>query len=58
MECYNVIGEPNDDDPHDINIPKSQGTHIVEGSSVSSHKFLKPLKIKKVTIGSLEPKVC
>ena len=34
MECYNVAGEPNDDDPWDINIPESEGIHALEGSGV------------------------
>ena len=54
MECYNVSKEPDDDDPHDINIPEYEGTHVVEGSCVSRDKFLNLLKIKKVNIGSLE----
>ena len=54
MECYNIISEPDDDDPCDINIPESEGTCAVEGSGVSSDKFLNPLKIKKVNIGSSE----
>ena len=52
MESYNVTGEPDDDDPHEINIPKSIGTHLVKGSDVSSDLFLNLLKIKKVNIGS------
>ena len=36
IECYNVIGKPNDDDLRDINIPESEGTHAVEGSGVLS----------------------
>ena len=52
MECHKVTSETYDDDPHDINIPESKGTCTVEGSSISSDKFLNPLKIKKVNIGS------
>ena len=54
MECYNVTREPDDDDPLDINIPKSEGMRAVEGFGISSDQFLSPLKIKKVNIGSLE----
>ena len=54
MECYNVTGEPDDDDPCDINIPESKGTRPMEGSGVSSDNFLNPLKIKRVNIGSSE----
>ena len=35
-----------------INISESEGTRAVEGSGISSDQFLKPLKIKKVNIGS------
>ena len=40
------------DDPTNINIPESEGTCKVEGSGISSDQFLKPLKTKKVNIGS------
>ena len=53
MACYNMAKEPNDD-PTKINIPESKGTHEFEGSGISSDQFLKPLKIKKVNIGSLK----
>ena len=51
MDFYNVIGEI-DDDPHDVNIPKYEWTHMVEGSGMSNDKFLNPLKINKVNISS------
>ena len=55
MECYNVTRESDDDDPCDINIPESEGARTVEGSGVSSNKFMNPLKIiKKVNISSPE----
>ena len=54
MEFYNLIGEPDDDDPCHINIHNSKGTHAMEGSGVSSDQFLNPLKIKNVNIDSLE----
>ena len=53
MAYYNLAGDPYDD-PTDINIPKSKGMQEVEGSGISSDQFLKPLKIKKVNIGSLD----
>ena len=53
MACYYLAGNP-DDDLTNINIPESEGTHEVEGSGISSDQFLKPLKVKKVNIGSLE----
>ena len=51
MTCYNLFGDP-DDDPTNINIPESKGSREVEGSGISSEQFVKPLKIKKVNIGS------
>ena len=53
MDCYNLAGDP-DDDLTNINIPKSEGTCVVEGTGISSDQFLKPLKIKKVNISSPE----
>ena len=35
-----------------INIPDSEGSREVEGSNISNEQFIKPLKIKKVDIGS------
>ena len=51
MTCYNLSGDP-EDDTTDIKILESEGSHIVEGSKISSEQFIKPLKIKKVNIGS------
>ena len=53
MACYNLAGDP-DDDPTNINILESEGTHTIQGSDISSDQFLKSLKIKKVNIGSPE----
>ena len=53
MACYNLAGEP-DDNHTNINIPKLEGMQEVKGSGILSEQFLKPLKIKKVNIGSLE----
>ena len=53
MACYNLDGEP-DDGLTNINIPELEGMHKVEGSGISSDQFLKPLKIKKVNIGTSE----
>ena len=53
MACYNLVGDL-DDDLTNINILELEGTRAVEGSGISSDQFLKPLKIKKVNIGSSE----
>ena len=54
IECYNVTGEPDDDDPLNIKIHESEGVRVVERFGISSDQFLSPLKIKKVNIGSPE----
>ena len=54
MECYNISREPEDDDPQDIHIAEFEGNRALKEPGLSSEKFLKPLKIKKVNIGSLE----
>ena len=51
MDFYNLAGEP-DDDLNNINIPESEGTRAVQGTSISSDQFLKSLMITKVNIGS------
>ena len=51
MTCYNLSRDL-DDDLTNINIPESEGSREVEGSSISSEQFVKSLKIKKVNIGS------
>ena len=53
MAWYNLVGDL-DDDLTNINILELEGTREVEGSGISSDQFFKPLKIKKVNIGSLE----
>ena len=54
MECYNVTGELDDDDPLNVNIHDSEGLCVVEGFDISSDQFPSPLKVKKVNIGSQE----
>ena len=53
MACCHLDGDP-DADPININIPELEGTRAVQGSGILSDQFLKPLKIKKVNIGSPE----
>ena len=54
MECYNITREPDHDDPLEINIPDVEGISTVEGASITTYQFLKPLNIKKENIGSNE----
>ena len=53
MAYYNLVGDPYEDMTN-ITILELEGTIAVEGSGISSDQFLKPLKIKKVNIRSLE----
>ena len=47
MDCYNIIDEPEDGDPHDIYILEYKGSREVEVWGFSNDKCLKPLKLKK-----------
>ena len=51
IECYNL---DEDDDPHNINIPESEGHYEVHGPTVESPEVTQPLKTRKVNIGSEE----
>ena len=51
MDFYHLAGDL-DDDPTNLNILESEATRVVEGNGISSDQFLKPLKIKKLNIGS------
>ena len=51
MECYNVSGEPNDDDMWNINIPETKGSRDVAAPDVPTAPMNQPLKIRKVNIG-------
>ena len=42
MECYNVTGEHDDDDPLNVNIPEYEGTRGLEGLGIYSDQFLSP----------------
>ena len=54
MEFFNVMGELDDDDPCDVNILESKGTHAMKGFGISSDQFLNLLKVNKVNTGSQE----
>ena len=45
-----MTGEPNDDEPLDVNIPEFEGMRRVEGLGISIYQFSIPLKIKKFNI--------
>ena len=54
MDYYNVMGEPDDNDPLDISIPDSEGMCAVDRFGISSYRFLNPLKAMKINIRSLQ----
>ena len=58
LECYNFAEElgDEDDNPHNINIPKSEETHEVDGPKLEIPAVTEPIKIKKINIGiEIEP---
>ena len=50
-ECYNFTIDE-DENPRNINIPESEGTHVVAGPPLECPKISEKLKIKKVNIRS------
>ena len=55
MECYNVSGEPQDDDElWNINIPEIEGSRDVAMPDVPTGPMSHSLKIRKVNIGTKE----
>ena len=56
-ECYNFTIDE-DDDPRNINIPKSEGSCVVARPTLDCPKITEKLKIKKVNIRTEEtPKI-
>jgi len=55
LDCYNLTEEGEEDEnPHNVNIPESKGTCDVQGPELKVPDVAKPVKIKKVNIGSEE----
>ena len=48
-ECYNFTIDE-DDDPRNINIPKSKGSCVVVGPTLECPEITEKLKIKKLTL--------
>ncbi len=51
--CYS-INTKDDDDPRNVNIPKTKGHRVAEGPSKELSFIGRPTKIKKVNIGTAE----
>ena len=56
MECYNVSGEPHDDDLWNIKISETEGSQDVTASDVPKDPMNQPLKIVNIWIED-NPKV-
>ena len=55
MTCYNLFGEPEDDDElWNVNIPESEGSCNVPSPDISMDSMSHPLKIQKFNIGMEE----
>ena len=54
LEFYNFVSEPEeeDEDPCNINIPESEGTHDVDGPKLETPAIMEPINIKKINIGT------
>jgi hypothetical protein len=52
LHCYNVIEEDKeeDEDPRNVQIPKTKGEHEIEGPKLESVVYEKPLRTRKVNI--------
>ena len=55
MKCYNLSGEPKDDDElHNVNILEFEGSRDVAAPDILIDLISQPLRIRKVNIGSKE----
>jgi hypothetical protein len=55
LSCYHVQEEePDEYDPHNIQITKVEGERGVEGPPLESKFFAAPIKVKRVNIGATE----
>lgn len=52
MECYNFTIDEEEEDPRNVNIPESEGSHDVQGPTLEIPTIKKKVKIKKVNIGT------
>ena len=51
LECYNLAVDE-DEEPHNVNIPESQGSHEVQGLKLEVPEIDENFKIKKINIGT------
>ena len=50
LECYNLIADE-DEEPRNVNILESEGSHEVEGRKLEILEIAEKFKIKKINIG-------
>ena len=52
IKCYNVLGEPKDDDElWNINIPETEGSRDVVAPNIPNDPMNQPLNIRNINIG-------
>ena len=51
MECYNFATDDEVEDPHNVNIPESEGPRDVQGLVLEIPEIIEKVKIKKINIG-------
>jgi hypothetical protein len=55
LECYNVSKEEHDEeDTINVQVPKTEGEHVVEGPNLESVAYTQPINTRKVNIGTTE----
>ena len=52
LECYNVTTEEEEEDPRNVNIPKTKVHREVEGPQIENPDITVPLKTRQVNIGT------
>jgi hypothetical protein len=53
LECYNVAKEEHDEeDPRNVEVPDTEGEHVVEGTNIESIMYTQPINMRKVNIGT------
>ena len=51
VECYKFTVDEEEEDPHNVNIPESEGSHNVQGPTLELLEITEKVKIKKINIG-------
>lgn len=54
VECYNFVADEEEEDTHNMNIPKSEGAHDVQGPALELPEIIEMVKIKKINMKNKE----